>query len=233
VKSYDFAPAAAVGMLAIALIPWLYWPALHATYRLDDYAWLSLANTLAHGRSLLWALFSAAGAGSIRPLGERLWFLLASILFGLNPAPLHALAWCVQALNVALVIDIGRRLLGSPLAAAIAAALINNTLVEPMVWASAFNEVLFACFFSFGLRRVSAVGQFGEAGLATHTRGGLDSWRWELSNWRSPSRRLQQVICFSFSRASGRLSYRRSASFSPMSWRIFSPCGFLAPGRTL
>ncbi len=135
--------------VAVALIPALYWPALHATYRIDDYAWLSLANTMAHGRSLWWALFSPQAQGTIRPLGERLWFLAASSWFGLNPAPLHALAMVVQALNVLLVADIGRRLLGSPLAGGIAAALwvINSSLVDPLVWSSAINEVTCTCFF--------------------------------------------------------------------------------------
>jgi len=149
VEKHRCATATGAALAAVALVPTLYWPALHATYRIDDYAWLSLANTLVHGRGLLWALFSPQAQGTIRPLGERVWFLVASILFGSNPAPLHALALGVQALNVMLVIDVGRRLLGSPLAAAIAAALwiINSTLVEPMVWASAVNEVVFTCFF--------------------------------------------------------------------------------------
>jgi hypothetical protein len=149
VKRYDRAAAAAVAVLAVALIPVLYGPALHAMYRLDDYAWLSLPNLLAHGRGLLWVLFSPQAQGTIRPLGDRLWFLSASLLFGLNPLPLHALALCIQALNVALIVDVGRRLLGSPLAGAVAAALwaINSTLVDPLVWASAFNEVIFTCFF--------------------------------------------------------------------------------------
>ena len=146
---YRRTAALPVGLAAVALVPALYWPALHATYRIDDYAWLSLANALSHGRSLWWALFLPAGAGSVRPLGERLWFLLSSTLFGSNPVPLHSLAWCLQAINVVLVINLGRRLLGSPLAASLAGALwaVNSTLVGPMIWASAFNEVLFTCLF--------------------------------------------------------------------------------------
>ena len=123
----------------------LYWPALHDGYRLDDYAWLCLRNTIAAGRSLWWALFSPQAQGTIRPLGERLWFLLASSLFGLNPVPLHVLALCTQVANVLLLADAGWRLTGSRHAAAIAAILwvVNDALVDPIVWASAFNEVLY------------------------------------------------------------------------------------------
>ena len=129
----------------MALVLILYWPALRHPYRLDDFAWLCLRNTVTAGRSLWWALFSPQAQGTIRPLGERLWFLLASSLFGLNPVPLHLLALCTQVANVLLMADTGWRLTGSRHAAAIAAILwvINDALVDPIVWASAFNEVLY------------------------------------------------------------------------------------------
>lgn len=127
----------------------LYVPSLGAAYRLDDLAWLSLPNTLRNGHSIWWVLFSPQAQGSIRPLGERLWFLLASWLFGLNPLPLHLLALATQMANAVLVAAAGRRLLGSATAAGIAAALwvLNDSLVEPMVWASAYNEVLYTFWF--------------------------------------------------------------------------------------
>jgi len=132
-------------LLAAALVVALYWPALHSPYRLDDFAWLSLQNTIRNGHTVLWALFSPQAQGTIRPLGERVWFLLASSLFGLNPWPLHALALGTQIGNVVLVADTGRRLLGSRQAAAVAALLwvVNDSLVSPIVWASAFNEVFY------------------------------------------------------------------------------------------
>lgn len=132
-------------LLAAALVVVLYWPALHSPYRLDDFAWLSLRNTIRNGHTVLWSLFSPQAQGTIRPLGERVWFLLASSLFGLNPLPLHALALGTQIGNVILVADTGRRLLRSPQAAAVAALLwvVNDSLVSPIVWASAFNEVFY------------------------------------------------------------------------------------------
>jgi hypothetical protein len=140
------ATMAAVPAILLAV---LYAPALRASYRLDDLAWLSLRNTIENGHSLLWALFSPQAQGSIRPLGERVWFLLASSLFGLNPFPLHLLALVIQIANVVLLVAAGRRLLGSSLAAGIAATVwvVNDSLVEPMVWASAFNEILYTFWF--------------------------------------------------------------------------------------
>jgi len=136
-------------MLPVVVAITLYWPAHDAAYRLDDFAWLSLGNTIAHGRSLLWALLSPQAQGTIRPLGERLWFLLAASWFGLNPVPIHVLVLCAQAANVLLMIDTGRRLLGSHTAAAVAASLwvVNDMLAGPMVWASASNEVLYTVWF--------------------------------------------------------------------------------------
>jgi len=127
----------------------IYMPAVHSAYRIDDFAWLSLRNTITHGHSLWWALFSPQAQGTIRPLGDRLWFLLASSWFGLNPTPLHAFALCAQIAVVYMVVVTGRRLLGSGKAAVLAALLwvINPALVEPIVWASAVNEVLHALWF--------------------------------------------------------------------------------------
>jgi hypothetical protein len=70
---------------------------------------------------------------------------LASSLFGLNPLPLHLLALLTQTANVFLLVAAGRRLLGSRLAAGVAATLwvLNDSLVEPLVWASAYNEILY------------------------------------------------------------------------------------------
>lgn len=136
-------------LLATAFVIGVYWPAIHFTYRLDDFVWLSFGRSLGGDRGLLWAFFSPQAQGTIRPLGDRLWFMLASSWFGLNPVPFHILALCVQIGNVLLVADTGRLLLQSRLAAAIAVVLwvANDILVVPMVWASAFDEVFYTfCF---------------------------------------------------------------------------------------
>jgi hypothetical protein len=135
--------------LPVFLLVVLYIPSLGSAYRDDDFAWLSLRNTISNGHSLWWALFSPQAQGSIRPLGERVWFLAASSLFGLNPVPLHLLALLTQIGNVFLVVAVGRRLLRSPMAAGIAATLwvLSDSLVEPMVWASAYNEILYTFWF--------------------------------------------------------------------------------------
>src|SRR5690242_21278 len=141
--------AAAFAAVPVVIVLALYVPSLWSAYRIDDFAWLSLRNTLHNGRTLWWALFSPQSQGTIRPLGERAWFLLASSWFGLNPFPFHLFALVTQIANVLLVIAVGRHLLRSLVAAVIAAILwcINDSLVEPIVWASAFNEIL--CTFWF------------------------------------------------------------------------------------
>jgi hypothetical protein len=135
--------------LSAILLLLLYAPSLHSPYLLDDLAWLSLRNTIANGHSLAWALFSPQAQGTIRPLGERLWFLLASSLFGLHSTVFHVLALLTQIANTFLVSALGRRLLGSSLAGIVAALLwaVNDALVVPLVWASAWNEVLFTFWF--------------------------------------------------------------------------------------
>ena len=146
---HTFFPRILWALLPIALVALLYVPSLNSAYLLDDFAWLSLRNTMANGHSLLWALFSPQAQGTIRPLGERTWFLLASSWFGLNPVPFHLLALGTQFLNLLMVIVVGRRLTGFTAAGIVAAALwtVNDVLVEPLVWASAFNEVLYTFLF--------------------------------------------------------------------------------------
>lgn len=98
----------------------------------------------------MWALFSPQAQGSIRPLGERAWFLLASSLFSVNdPFPLHLLAFLTQIVNVILVVTTGHRLLGSLAAASISATLwvMSDSLTEAMIWPSAYNEILCTCWF--------------------------------------------------------------------------------------
>jgi hypothetical protein len=127
----------------------LYWPAHDAAYHLDDLAWISLPNTLRAGRGLFWVFFSPQAWGTVRPLGDRLWFLLASHWYGLNPLPIHALALVAQIANFALAADVGARILEDRRAAAVAVVLwaASDILVTPLVWASALNEEMYTLWF--------------------------------------------------------------------------------------
>lgn len=133
-----FAPAPLIGLL-------LYWRVPLLWFQDDDFAWLSLErdvreNGLAH------ALFTPFAQGTVRVLGDRLFFLAFSRWFGLHALPyrLFELATWVAALT--LVQLIGEKLTGSR-AAALAAAVLwaaNANAVEAVAWASAYDQLLCA-----------------------------------------------------------------------------------------
>ncbi|OYW10853.1 MAG: hypothetical protein B7X34_04105, partial [Acidobacteriia bacterium 12-62-4] len=55
----------------------------------DDFAWLGVELYLVDFRSLLEALFLPQAQGTIRPLSDRLPFLLSYSMFGLDAKPLR------------------------------------------------------------------------------------------------------------------------------------------------
>jgi len=98
--------------------------------------------------------------GTIRPLSDRLFFIVGNGLFGLNALPFHLIVFATQFASLALAAWIGARLTGSRAAGFLAAALwaTSDTAVLPLGWASAYNQVLCGFFlllaFSFLLRYV-------------------------------------------------------------------------------
>jgi hypothetical protein len=120
----------------------LYWRVPFLWFVTDDFPRLALVmDARVHG--LLHVLFAPIAQGTVRVLGERLFFLTFSALFGLNIAPF--LIW-MQATHVAmliLILLIGAKLTRSR-AAGLAAAIIwaadpNVTLA--VIWPSAYYQL--------------------------------------------------------------------------------------------
>jgi hypothetical protein len=126
----------------------LYWHGLLVWFQADDFAWLALRFDVHDAHSLLHALFAPMAQGSIRPLSERAFFLVFESLFGVNPLPFRICVFLTQCANLTLLAAVTRRLTGSRFAGFCAAILwlINSSLVVPMTWASAYNEILCAFF---------------------------------------------------------------------------------------
>jgi hypothetical protein len=126
----------------------LYNGALRAWFQADDFAWLALRLDVHDWRSLLHALFDPMAQGSVRPLSERAFFLVLPWLFGPSRLPFHLCVFLTQCANLTLLTAITRRITGSPAAGFWAGMLwiVNSGLVVPMIWISAYNQVLCAFF---------------------------------------------------------------------------------------
>jgi len=126
----------------------LYHGALRAWFQADDFAWLALRLDVHDWRSLIHALFDPMAQGSVRPLSERAFFLVLPWLFGTSRLPFHLCVFLTQCANLTLLTAITRRLTGSPAAGFWAAVLwiFNSGFVVPMIWLSAYNQVLCAFF---------------------------------------------------------------------------------------
>jgi hypothetical protein len=91
-------------------------------FQQDDFSWLSLEI---HGPSDFWrVLFEPRAQGTIRPLSERLFFLVFRKLFVLNAFPYRAFVFLTQGVNLLLLWAIARRLTTCRAAAVLA----------PLVW---------------------------------------------------------------------------------------------------
>lgn len=126
----------------------LYWPGFRAWFQIDDFAWLSLHQSVYDWRSFLAALFQPMAQGTIRPWSERIPFLLNWHLFGMSAVPLRALAFATMAANLALLAAFTRSLTGSKLAAFTAPILwiCSGNIYVPMSWSSAYNQIQCALF---------------------------------------------------------------------------------------
>jgi hypothetical protein len=136
------------------------WRSFAAWFRADDFAWLGVGLNRHGLHEILMALFAPMAQGTIRPWSDRLFFMAGFGLFGLDALPFRVVIFATQFANLALVGWIGARLTGRRAAGFLAAALwaINDAQVEPLGWASAYNQVLCAFFlllaFHFLLRYV-------------------------------------------------------------------------------
>ncbi len=126
----------------------VHWRAWTAWFRADDFAWLGLARDVHGLGDFLRALFVPLAEGTVRPWSERLFFMVGTAWFGLDPIPFRAVVFATQFANLALVAAIGARLTGRREAGLYAALLwlVHSSMIEPMGWLSAYNQVLGALF---------------------------------------------------------------------------------------
>ena len=126
----------------------LYWHGLRAWFQMDDFAWLGLHRLVTDFDSLISTLFRPMAQGTVRPLSERLFFLGFWHLFGMEALPYRIFVFATQFSNLALITIITRRLTGSSVAGFLAPILwlVSPVIYEPMVWTSAYNQILCAFF---------------------------------------------------------------------------------------
>lgn len=141
----------------VAICVAVHWHGITAWFQQDDFAWLGIGD-IAERHGLAFALFHPFAQGTVRPISERLFFLTFFHLFGLDALPFRLLVFATQTLNICLLVHIFSRLSGS-LALGCSAAIVwavHHALTWPLVWTSAYNQVLLAaCFlgaFTFLLR---------------------------------------------------------------------------------
>ena len=139
---------AALWLLPILFLLWLHREAFHTWFLADDFAWLSLTHQIARRHDLLHELFAPAAQGTIRPWSERGFFILLESVFGLNPIPFRIAAFSAAAADALWIAWIVKRLTQSRLASVLAPILwiANTTLVRPLNWSSAWNELLCPLF---------------------------------------------------------------------------------------
>jgi hypothetical protein len=138
-----FAPAPLIGLL-------LYWRVPLLWFQNDDFTWLSLERDMREN-GLAHALFTPFAQGTVRVLGDRLFFLACSGLFGIHALPYRLLELGTWVIALTLMVLIGEELMGETLAgsraAAPAAAVLwaaNVNAVEAVAWASAYDQLLCA-----------------------------------------------------------------------------------------
>lgn len=117
----------------------------------DDFAWLGIGAEIVDFPSLLRALFGPRAQGTIRPLSDRLPFLLSYASFGLDAKPLRVAIFLAQCANLVLFGRLVYLWTASRAAAVVAAVCwtLHSSLAQPLTWASAMNQILWpGCLFS-------------------------------------------------------------------------------------
>ncbi len=109
----------------------------------DDFAWLGIGLYVVDFRSLLEALFLPQAQGTIRPLSDRLPFLLSYSMFGLDAKPLRIAIFVIHCANLVLFGRLVYLWTSSRPAAVIAALFwtLHSSLAQPLTWASAMNQI--------------------------------------------------------------------------------------------
>jgi hypothetical protein len=132
----------------------VHWLGLKIWFYGDDFAWLGLRLDLHTPRDLIHLLFSPQAEGTVRTLSERLFFLVFSSIFGLESPPFRLWAFLTQFVNIALLVQIARRVTGSEAAGFLAGMLwtANAGIAIAISWSSAYNEIAASFFILLAFR---------------------------------------------------------------------------------
>ena len=147
-------------VLPLLLLLGFYWPGLTNWFYQDDFGWLNLRRDVHSFRDLGPALFAPKAHGNMRPLGDNVYFLVFSSVFGVNALPFRLWVFAVQMMSLVLLGNIVQRLVQSSAAGFWAQALwiANPALAPLMCWTSVHNQVLSGFFlllaFYFLLRHI-------------------------------------------------------------------------------
>ncbi|MEZ5354378.1 MAG: hypothetical protein R2762_17215 [Bryobacteraceae bacterium] len=141
----------------------LYGRCLGAWFQLDDFAWLGLRDLIGVNQTWTTALFAPMAQGTVRPISERLFFIVFRALFDLDAFPYHALTMATQLANLILLSSVARRLAPDAPAWFWAPLLwgSHSAIAWPMAWAAAYNQILCSFFFLAGLLLLDRAGRTG------------------------------------------------------------------------
>lgn len=122
----------------------IYGRCLRFWFWADDFAWLSLSQSIKSWSSLWTALFQPMAQGTIRPVSERLFFLVPSRCFGLSALPFRLCILTTQLASLAVWSAVIFRMTRSRFAAILGPSLwvCGAGLAIPLSWISAYNQVL-------------------------------------------------------------------------------------------
>jgi hypothetical protein len=132
----------------LLLLLLIYWPSLTAWFFADDFGWLNLRHDVASVGDLPRALLAPKAHGNMRPLGENLYWLGLSSVFGVDALPFHICAFVTEAASLLLLGAIVGKLAESRVAALAAQLLwlVNCGLAPALAWSSIYNQLLCAFF---------------------------------------------------------------------------------------
>jgi hypothetical protein len=145
-----FARAQSVLWLAVPplFLAWLYSRSFRIWFREDDFPLLGWVRQTQSFHDFLGLFYLPYAQGTIRPLSERLPFLVAWNLFGEDCVPLRIFVFLTAVADMWLLAWITKRMTGSRLAGCAAAVLwgASAAIITPMAWNSAYNEVQYQVF---------------------------------------------------------------------------------------
>ena len=134
--------------LACAACVAIFFDAFNTWFLMDDFAWLGLRQEIASPGNGWRLLFEPRAQGTVRLFSERLYFVVLSGIFGVDPLPFRICAFAVQFANLWLLVRLAMRFTSGSAVAGFAAAFFyacSARAVKPLAWASSFNQILAAC----------------------------------------------------------------------------------------